>query len=205
LCLLGGGCATPQQTAGLAIGGVIVAGGQAPTHEIEQIYYLGVFDPQEQLPPTIYRVTVRGQSSFLNTTHFASGWVPARVIDSLGGQVGADANANTAATITGADAAHEVNLKVGRRLVMFGPEGFREAPRDHRLVILMAADPSKFFDQVDNTLGDISHVTIERNNSQIREKLFTVYQAVRNSRENLNQFRLEVADEVPNKPANPAR
>ena len=52
-------------------------GGRAPTNEVQQIYYLGVFDPREQVPPTIYRVRVLGQAAAISRTRFASGWVPA--------------------------------------------------------------------------------------------------------------------------------
>src|SRR6266849_1933566 len=53
------GCATPAQTAGAIAGGVVgvtIAGGYSPGNEIEQVYYLGVFDPQEQVPATVYRL-----------------------------------------------------------------------------------------------------------------------------------------------------
>jgi len=191
------GCATPEQTAALGVGGVVLAGAQAPTHEVEQIYYLGVFDPEEQIPPSIYRVTVHGQSSFLNTTHFASGWVPASVIDSLSGQVSVDANANTAASVTAPDAASQASLNFGRRLVMFGPEGFREAPRNQRLVIVMGSDPSKFFDSVNQALGEMTSVSQVQNNSQIQQQLALAYQFVRNSQQNISEFQLEVSEELP--------
>jgi hypothetical protein len=42
---------------------------------------------------------------------------------------------------------------------MFGPEGFREAPRDHRLVIVMGSSPQKFFSAVDSALGLVASVT----------------------------------------------
>ncbi|HYE32224.1 MAG TPA: hypothetical protein VEH27_12400, partial [Methylomirabilota bacterium] len=77
---------------GLAVAGATLSGSQMITDELEQIYYLGVFDPLEQLPPTIYRVTVRGQSSALNRSKFASGWVPAPFIDSLSARVLEDDN-----------------------------------------------------------------------------------------------------------------
>src|SRR5262245_33562546 len=85
--LLAVGCATPVQTAGL-VAGVTVAGGRSPGQEIEQVYYLGVFDPQDQVPPSVYRVTVHGQASVLGLTKFASGWVPADIADSLNTQIG---------------------------------------------------------------------------------------------------------------------
>ena len=43
--------------------------------------------------------------------------------------------------------------------MMFGPEGFREAPANHRLVVVMGADPSAFFEAVDQTLGVIAQAT----------------------------------------------
>ena len=33
--------------------GATVTGARSPSHEIEQIYYLGVFDPREQVPEAI--------------------------------------------------------------------------------------------------------------------------------------------------------
>src|SRR5207245_550280 len=75
LSVLAAGCAHNAQTAGLIAGGIATAA-VTPTHELEQIYYLGVFDPDEQLPRSVYRLRVHGQSSPLNATRFASGWVP---------------------------------------------------------------------------------------------------------------------------------
>lgn len=198
--LFASGCANPEQTAGLVTGGVIAAGAQSPTHEVAQIYYLGVFDPEEQLPPLVYRVTVRGQSSYLNLTRFASGWVPAGAIDSLGSQLSLDANSNSVVSYTQGDSNLQAQIKVGRRLMMFGPEGFREAPANHRLVIVMGADPSKFFEAVDSALMDISNVSVERENAQVRQVMFEELFRVRNSRENLRQFQLEVAEDLPKRP-----
>lgn len=175
-CFWAAGCATPVQTAGLAITGTTLVGAQIPSDELEQIYYLGVFDPLEQLPPSIYRVTVRGQSSFLNQSKFASGWVPAPLIDSLSARV------NDSTGIGETRFAHpegvtdqNVQLKTGRRLVMFGPEGFREAPRDHRLVIVMGADPAKYFEAVDLALADIGGTTVERGNQAALKRLTDAY------------------------------
>src|SRR6266540_2996599 len=139
--LLVNGCATPYQTAGLTVGLATATGSRAPAHELEQIYYVGVFDPEEQLPPTVYRLTVRGQVSLLSSTKFASGWVPAGVIDSLNGRIGLDAYGSGDVEFTQTNKHYNVNLKTGRRLMMFGPEGFREAPRNHRLVLVMGAKP----------------------------------------------------------------
>src|SRR3990170_1976263 len=98
--------------------GTTLLGARSPTHEIEQIYYLGVFDPREQLPEAIYRVTVKGQASFISFTRFASGWVPAAVIDSLGGKVhlNTQTGSSDAVTITRPDAQALSDLQTGRRL-----------------------------------------------------------------------------------------
>ena len=86
------GCGSKAANLALGVGSVVVApaalkGAKVPTDEIAQTYYLGVYDPQGQLPPSIYRVRVQGQSSFLNRTKFASGWVHASLIDSLGTEI----------------------------------------------------------------------------------------------------------------------
>jgi hypothetical protein len=202
-CLLAGGCATPQQTAALAIGGVIAAGARTPSHEIEEVYYLGVFDPEEQVPPTIYRVRVHGQSSLLNQTKFASGWAPAALIDSLGSQVSVDMGANTAPQIAAAANGQEADLEVGRRLMLFGPEGFREAPSNQRLVIVLGADPSKFFNAVDQTLGNTASqqgansATTQQNNGSVQTSLLGAYQSLLVSLDTLNDLKLEEVRELP--------
>jgi hypothetical protein len=150
------GCAsvTARNSAG-AVASVVV-GGHLPSSSIRQVYYLGVFDPREQLPPTIYRVRVQGQASALALAKFASGWVRAELVDSLSGQVPLPGDH------PGGDTT-QVELDKGalggRRLVMFGPEGFREAPRNHRLVIVMGANPEGFFSAVDQALGVVAQVT----------------------------------------------
>lgn len=171
------GCATPVQTAGLAIAGTTLVGAQMPTDELEQIYYLGVFDPLEQLPPSIYRVTVRGQASFLNQSKFASGWVPAPLIDSLSARVNDSAYGETRFAQPDGVKDQTVDLKAGRRLMMFGPEGFREAPKDHRLVIVMGADPSAYFEAIDLAMADMGGATVEKGNQAMLRKLTDAYSA----------------------------
>jgi len=145
LCLLCAACSSLSYVAerNIAAGVGGTSGTIFPTTALEQIYYLGVFDPQEQLPPTIYRVRVKGQSSFFNSTRYASGWVPAAVIDSLGSTARFDNVNSHGVTVTKAEGM-ETKL-TGRRLVLFGPEGFREAPKDHRLVLLWVPAPKNFF------------------------------------------------------------
>ena len=133
-------CENIEGTVALGVVGATLVGAQSPSHEIQQIYYLGVFDPQDQLPPQVYRVRVHGQASFVSLVNFASGWVPANLIDSLGTTV--SLNKQTGGVkFQKAGEDETAPLKTGRRLVVFGPEGFREAPADHRLVVVMGSSP----------------------------------------------------------------
>jgi hypothetical protein len=145
-----------NQIAGAALAGLAA---RSPTTELEQIYYLGIFDPQEQLPPMFYRVRVRGQGGALGATSFASGWAPAGVVDSLSGSIQlSPANGNDIPTVAYSKATPEAETKLdlAKRLMLFGPEGFREAPRNHRLVIVMGHNPSAFFNAVDEALGTVA-------------------------------------------------
>lgn len=169
------GCATPAQTAGLIAGSVVattVVGGRSPGQEIEQVYYLGVFDPQEQVPPTVYRITVHGQASAISGVKFASGWVPSIVIDSLAANVNLDPDAEGSGLSITKDKDHLAEIQTGRRMIQFGPEGFREAPRNHRLVIVMGQSPKNFFQAIDQSLGAISGLQGETANFAMRQKLF---------------------------------
>ncbi|MBI3269491.1 MAG: hypothetical protein HYZ53_10760 [Planctomycetes bacterium] len=209
------GCSSTVGTVAGGILGVTAVGGRAPTHDIEQTYYLGMFDPQEQIPPTVYRVIVRGQASILNNTKFASGWVPAEVIDSLNNRISLDPNgdmnqsviappAGAAATPgTAGEAAGRVDpmsdiakLQTGRRLVMFGPEGFREAPRDYRLVIVMGSSPKSFFEAIDTALGDISRVEVEKANADLEREMLRGLLRLKNEQQELQTFRSEMDRQV---------
>lgn len=139
------------------VGGVAsLALAHVPSSQLQQVYYLGVFDPQEQIPPTIYRIRVQAQGSALNTNKYASGWVHADLIDSLSGSgsalLGLDDKKNGSAQ-------NEPSSLVGRRLYMFGPEGFREAPKNHRLVVVMGSDPGAFFGAMDRALGVVAEAS----------------------------------------------
>ena len=46
-----GGCGDPTQNIIAGIAAATAVGGYTPSNELEQTYYVGVFDPQEQLPP----------------------------------------------------------------------------------------------------------------------------------------------------------
>jgi hypothetical protein len=191
ISFLTAGCHTAAQTAGLVTAG-IVTGSVSPANEIEQIYYLGIFDPEEQLPPQMYRVRVHGQSAFISGDSFASGWVPARLMDSLSGRVSIDAYGGAGPDIQEPSTNATVSLNVGRRMLLFGPEGFREAPANERLVIVMSSNPSKFFDAIDQTLGMTStpSSSSSSNNSGTTVDLLSAYQAILNSREQLQKVEL---------------
>lgn len=171
--LLLGACDPVSIAAG--VGGVTAYGASSPSNEIEQTYYLGSFDPQGQLPPAMYRIRLHGQASALSAVKFASGWVPAKLIDSLSTNITLDATQGGAANtrFTGQDQTDLLSeLDVGRRLVQFGPEGFREAPRDHRLVVVMGASPEAFFQAIDGALGNISAAQQTQANAEIKARLF---------------------------------
>ncbi len=163
VALLLPGCASgPENRALFGIGTIIA--GVTPSDDILQTYYLGVFDPTEQIPQTVYRVRVRGQANLLSRTHFASGWVPASLIDTLNGpdikKIGDGEAGNPFSS----------NYR-NRRLVMFGPEGFREAPKDHRLVIVMGSTPQDFFSAVDSALGSVAQVQLDSDTTHLRQAL----------------------------------
>jgi hypothetical protein len=191
------GCATETQNIVLGAVGATVLGAQSPNNEIEVIYYLGVFDPQDQLQPTVYRVRVRGQASFLSLTKFASGWVRAELIDSLstGGRFD-----NAGITIDQSNSLAAAKLQTGRRLMMFGPEGFREAPKDHRLVIVMGSDPSAFFEAMDKSLGGVAEAQAAKMNSDLVNKLFLALAQVKGENDRLNDLARNVVGTLPTGP-----
>ena len=144
-------CASPWS----AVAGVLTLGlgAAVPGHRIEQTYYVGIVDPLDQVPPSLYRITLRGEASVVSNVRLQSGWVQADLVDTLGTKIGFDDDGNL--EFTRADG-NTATLKPGRGMWLFGPEGFRQAPRDHRLVIMMGADPSAFFDAVSEAMGELS-------------------------------------------------
>lgn len=183
------GCSTEGIVGGVA--GTTLLLGNTPTHQFEQIYYLGVFDPQEQLPPTVYRVIVRGQAGATSATNFASGWVPANAVDSLSSRVAFDRDDPMAKVTPGKDGPLE-DFKTGRRLMLFGPEGFREAPKNHRLVIVMGSDPHEYFDAINDALGTVSRVRADQLNNELKTKLFEALLKLKNERERLKDLEADV-------------
>jgi hypothetical protein len=187
------GCNTPQQTLTAAAVGGTMLGGLSNSQEIEQVYYLGAFDPLGQLPPSIYRVRVRGQASFISTVKFASGWVHSSLIDSLGTGFSFGEDGNLQVTKTEGVGDSNEGLVTGRKLVQFGPEGFREAPKDHRLVVVMGSDPSAFFNAVDQTLGEVSTAIADQRNSKLKQELFTTLALLKGHQERINDLGKDVA------------
>lgn len=154
------GCDTAGENIALGLGVGTLFGARAPTHEIQQTYYLGVFDPQSQLEPTVYRVRLHGQSSFINQTKFASGWLPSAAVDTLGTTITWDDEAGTT-KIEGVDQRDSsvAGFQTGRRMVVFGPEGFREAPANYRLVVAMGTSPEAYFRLANEALAEVASVT----------------------------------------------
>ena len=159
LALAISGCNTIAQRNQTILATGAVAAAMTPSFDLEQTYYLGSFDPAGQLPPTLYRIRVRGQSSMLNRTKLASSWVPAEVVDALTGSATLNTNDGTI-TITKDAANPGTNInESGRRLMQFGPEGFRSAPKGHRLVILMGANPEAVEQAFSSALGTVAMAT----------------------------------------------
>lgn len=187
------GCnALPQN---IALGAAITTavGAVIPGHDIEQVYYLGSFDPQEQVPPALYRVRVRGQASIISWMRFGSGWVPAELIDSLGSSVEIN-KADGKIVFTKAGNEQLSKLKIGRRLMQFGPEGFREVPKEHRLVIVMGSDPEKFFAAMDEALGAVSQAKVDQDNNALSRLLFEALTSTQ-AEKTLVEAQLEAAQE----------
>lgn len=162
--------------------------GVAPTANLAQTYYVGIFDPRGQLEePQFYRIRVRGQSSQLSQVNFASGWVRSEFVDSLS-TVAKFNSDDGKIEFTKEDDKIGSKLSSGRRLMLFGPEGFREAPADHRLVIVMGADPQKFFGAVDESLGIVARATQGQSSAAYDRALFEAILSVKTERERLDEL-----------------
>jgi hypothetical protein len=116
---------------------------------------------------------------------FASGWVPADVIDSLGTSIHFEKDGELKI-----EDSEEVNNAppTGRKLVLFGPEGFRQAPKDHRLVIVMGCSPEKFFKAIDTSLGMVSEVEVQQHNAKLRQEMFEALLQLSNERRRLDEL-----------------
>lgn len=184
-----------------AIVGTTLVGGRSPSHEVEQLYYLGVFDPDDQVPPTLYRLTVRGQASFISAMNFASGWVPASFVDSLGSRIEFKPKGGDLEFRTG-QGVDPVSLKVGKRLMMFGPEGFREAPADHRLVIVMGSNPEAYFTAIEEVMGAVAAAKREQSQTavEVRRKISEDLLKLSEERVKLAEIRATLAADAGVKP-----
>ncbi len=171
------GCHTPEGTVALGVGVAAGLGGYAPSHEIEQIYYLGVFDPREQVPPAVYRVRVRGQASLISNVKFASGWVRAELVDSLGTKLSFGTETDLLEAANSESLLAQIHTQ--RKLVLFGPEGFRPAPKNHRLVLVMGTSPASFFEAVDQALGSVATARAEQSRAKLDRELLQALQALR--------------------------
>lgn len=186
-------CNTLPQNIALGAAITTAVGAVIPGHDIEQVYYLGSFDPQEQVPPALYRVRVRGQASIISWMRFGSGWVPAELIDSLGSSVEIN-KADGKIRFTKADSDQLAKLKIGRRLMQFGPEGFREVPKNHRLVLVMGSDPEDFFAAMDEALGAVSQAKADQDRAALNRLLFEAMASVRAEKQ-VVEAQLEAAKE----------
>lgn len=179
------GCNSLPQNIALGAGIATAVGAVIPGHDIEQVYYIGAFDPHEQVPPALFRVRVRGQASIISWMRFGSGWVPADLIDSLGSSV--EVNKTTGRIeFTRADAKDLSTLNVARRLIQFGPEGFREVPKNHRLVVVMGASPENFFKAIDSAVGVVNNAAADQENNSLKQELLQALTTVQSERELLD-------------------
>jgi len=183
------GCSTERVIVGGAVGEA-GALGSTPGHQLEQVYYLGVLDPQEQTPPTVYRITVKGQASSFSLMKFGSGWVHANLVDSLNTRMSFDNKSRGSLVQFEKESKEEMAaIKTGRRMVMFGPEGFREAPADHRLVIVMRASPEEYFQAMDSVLGEISQAQNELSQSEVKDVLIQTFFDIKSEQEKLKEIK----------------
>ncbi len=80
--------------------------------------------------------------------------------------------------------------------MLFGPEGFREAPKDHRLAIVMGSNPKGFFNAMDESLGVISEVQGEQQYSALNRLLFEALTQVRNEKGRLDDLKYEIEKDL---------
>ena len=197
LCLvLSSGCTTTAGNIVLGVAAITSYGAYSPGHEIEQTFYMGVFDPQNQVDPMMYRIRVTGQASIISSIKFASGWVPAKLIDSLGTKI-SFSKQNGAIELTKTDDTYSSSLSTGKRLVLFGPEGFREAPKNQRLVILMGSNPEEYFNAIDQTLGIVSDEIAAQKDSKFIQELLKAEIQLQNEKLRLKDITTDIENEFP--------
>lgn len=161
------GCGSLSTTAKVVTAGTV--GSLTPGSDLEQTYYLGSFDPRSQLPPAIFRIRVRGQSSVLSSVRFGSSWVPAEVVDSLAGEIDPGFGRSNV-KITNDPNYRSPFRAEDRKLVLFGPEGFRQAPKNHRLVVIMGSNPDAVEQAFSSALGTVAAVKFGESGSALERQ-----------------------------------
>ena len=78
---------------------------------------------------------------------------------------------------------------------MFGPDGFREAPANHRLVIVMGSQADVFFSQMDKALGEYSSITAERDNLPLQRDFMAALLALKDDRQKVRDLKLNLVKE----------
>src|SRR5262245_17305602 len=94
---------------------------------IRTTHYLGVFDPQEQVPAELYRIQIDGDASWASNVKYGSGWVPASQADLLTYDV--RPNTQGKFEITGGTSA-PVDVRARRRFFEIGPTGVSTEPEN---------------------------------------------------------------------------
>lgn len=82
-------------------------------------------------------------------------------------------------------------LTGNRRLVLFGPEGFREAPKDHRLVIVMGMSPEDYFQAIDQALGNFARIQHEQLQGDAKAKMMQTLLKLSVQQERLKDFEMD--------------
>lgn len=118
-----------------------------------EYYYLGIYDAQEQLPQEMYRFRLAGYGNPFTKVKFASGWLPAAMVDPIDSDLSFGSNDGKVSYSSTAGDGARSTFKSFRPFYIFGPEGFRKAPQDHRLCIIMSANPEKIFQMAERFAG----------------------------------------------------
>jgi len=140
---------------------------------VKTTHYLGVFDPQEQVPAELYRITIEGNAGVFSKVNYATGWVPANAADLLSVDVRPSQDGKI--EITG-DQSKTVTVGARRQFFEIGPTGVATQPEDGRFVVVMSSNPDYFFKKV----GMLSRFgTDDSANEASRRALMSTIQAKR--------------------------
>jgi hypothetical protein len=119
------------------------------------------------------------------------------LVDSLAGRFVLDPNGQGEVQMFHSDSTNRVTLETGRRFWSFGPEGFRENPKDYRLVIVMGGSPDAFFKAIDHALGDMGVAQGQASSSTLQTKIIQQLLALEKSRVELQEVELQTARQMP--------